>query len=326
MSIASQATITSETELPALAHTPVSGRRDDLRRGIALIMLSTMVFAAMNAGVKLLSGHIKPIEIGFFRQLFSLAPVTWMLMRQGGIARLRTRRPLGHLFRGLIGNFSMMVFFLSVAWLPLADATALSFSSPLFVTALSLPLLGEVVGIHRWSAVAVGFVGVIIMTHPSAAWFAPGAGAGAAVGLVAGFLSALMMITIRQLSRTEQPVTIVFYFATIGCLLFGGLLPFFWTRPSPLELGGLAIVGTLGGCSQLLMTQAYRHAPASVLAPFSYTSIVFSTVFGFLIWRDFPQPRVLTGAAIIIVSGLYIIYRETRRHAEPRSKPLAATH
>ena len=312
------------TALPTAEATTRSQREgdDDVRRGISLILLSTALFAAMNALVKLLSAHLNPIEIGFFRQLFSLAPVSWFLMRQGGVINLRTRRPLGHLFRGVVGNTSMILSFLAVSWLPLADATTLSFTSPLFVTALSVPLLGEAVGVHRWSAVAVGFLGVIVMTHPSAAWFNQGAGKGAAMGLMAGFMSALMMITIRQMSRTEQPVTIVFYFALIGSLVFGALLPFFWTGPTGWEWAGLVAIGLVGGLSQLLMTQAYRHAPAAVLAPFSYVSIVFSTAFGFAIWRDLPGPRVVTGAAIVISSGLYIIYREARRQARLRSQPL----
>ncbi len=280
------------------------------------MLLTSALFAAMNAGVKLLSPHLRPVEIGFFRQFFSLAPILWALARRGGVTILKTDLPMGHLFRGLIGNSAMIVSFLAVSWLPLADATALSFTSPLFVTALSAPLLGEAVGAHRWSAVAVGFAGVIVLTHPGAAWFAHGAGAGTAAGLIAGLMSALMMITIRQLSRTEQPVTIVFYFASIGVVVFGCLLPFFWVMPTKWEWAGLVAIGVLGGFSQLAMTGAYRHAPASTLAPFGYVSIVFSTMFGFAIWRELPGLRVLTGAAIVTGSGLYIIYREARRQAQ----------
>ncbi len=303
---------------------PAKGRTDDLRRGISLILVSTALFASMNAGVKLLSARLNPVEIAFFRQFFSISPVCFVLFRSGGLPTLRTKRPLGHLFRGLIGNLAMAVFFLSLAWLPLADATALSFSSPLFTTALSVPLLREPVGMHRWSAVAVGLVGVIIMTHPSGAWFTHGAGAGAAMGLLAGFMSALMMITIRQLSRTEPSVTIVFYFVLIGSLGYGAALPFFWTRPVGWEWVGLVAIGLVGGASQLVMTHAYRHAPASLLAPFGYVAIVWSTLFGYLIWNQLPGSRVLTGAAIVIASGLYIIYREARRQAAMRSEPLSS--
>jgi drug/metabolite transporter (DMT)-like permease len=277
----------------------------------------------MNAVVKLVSGHLGPVEIGFFRQIFSMIPVISLVMRQGGPSILRTRRPFGHLFRGLIGNSAMIIFFLSVAKLPLADANALSFASPLFVTALSMPLLGEAVGRHRWTAVAIGFAGVLVMTNPSGNWFSGGSGVGAGMGVLAAFMSALMTITIRQLSKTEAPVTIVFYFATIGSIVFGSLLGLFWVRPTIWEWVGLGAVGLIGGLSQLVMTYAYRHAPASTLAPFGYVSILWSTLFGFLIWDQLPGPRVMVGSAIVILSGLYIIYREMRVQPRVVARPLS---
>jgi drug/metabolite transporter (DMT)-like permease len=295
---------------------------DNTRLGILLIVASSVSFALMNAVVKLVSGHLGPVEIGFFRQLFSMIPVVSMVIHQGGPSMLRTQRPFGHLFRGLIGNSAMIIFFLSVAKLPLADANALSFASPLFITALSMPLLGEAVGKHRWSAVIVGFAGVMVMTNPGGNWFSGNAGVGAGMGVLAAFMSALMTITIRQLNKTEPPVRIVFYFATIGTIFFGGLLTIFWVTPTLPELGGLMVVGLIGGLSQLLMTYAYRHAPASTLAPFGYVSILWSTALGYLIWSELPGPRILIGAAIVITSGLYIIYRETRQRAQVIAQPL----
>jgi drug/metabolite transporter (DMT)-like permease len=292
-------------------------------RGILLILLSSFTFALMNAIVKLTSARLGPVEIGFFRQVFSLIPVIGVVIHQGGPAILKTRRPVGHLFRGMIGNSAMIIFFLSVSRLPLADANALSFASPLFVTALSLPLLGEAVGKHRWSAVAVGFVGVLVMTNPSAQPFASGSGFGAGMGVLAAFMSGLMTITIRQLNKTERPVTIVFYFATIGTIFFGILVTMFWVTPNPREWLGLIVIGFVGGFSQLIMTSAYRHAPASILAPFGYSSILWSTLFGYLIWNDLPGTRVLVGSAIVILSGLYIIYRETRKKAQVIAEPLS---
>ena len=296
---------------------------DNPRLGILLIVASSLTFAMMNAVVKLVSGRLGPVEIGFFRQAFSLIPVVGMVIHQGGLPVLRTERPLGHLFRGLIGNSAMIIFFLSIARLPLADANALSFASPLFVTALSLPLLGEAVGRHRWSAVIVGFAGVLVMTNPGGSWFEGSAGLGAGMGVLAAFMSALMTITIRQLNKTEPPVRIVFYFAAIGTVFFGTLTAlFFWVTPTLPELGGLAVVGLIGGLSQILMTTAYRHAPASTLAPFGYISILWSTVLGYLIWSDLPGPRILIGAAVVILSGLYIIYRETMKRAKVIAQPL----
>jgi drug/metabolite transporter (DMT)-like permease len=135
-------------------------------------------------------------------------------------------------------------------------------------------------------------------------------------------MSALMTITIRQLNKTEPPIRIVFYFATIGTVFFGALMSVFWVTPTLHELAGLAVVGLIGGLSQILMTTAYRHAPASTLAPFGYVSILWSAALGYLIWSDLPGPRILLGAAVVIVSGLYIIYRETRKHAKVIAQPL----
>lgn len=298
---------------------------DNTNLGILLILASSVSFALMNAVVKLVSKHLGPVEIGFFRQLFSMIPIVGMVMHQGGPRMLKTDRPFGHLFRGLIGNSAMIIFFLSVAHLPLADANALSFASPLFVTLLSMPLLGETVGKHRWAAVIVGFGGVMVMTNPSGDWFSGKAGIGAGMGVLAAFMSALMTITIRQLNKTEPPVRIVFYFATIGTVFFGAMLTFFWVSPTLWELAGLLVVGLIGGLSQLLMTYAYRHAPASTLAPFGYVSILWSTALGFLIWSELPGARILIGSAIVIVSGLYIIYRETRTQSNVIAQPLLET-
>jgi drug/metabolite transporter (DMT)-like permease len=296
---------------------------DDAKRGIMLILTSSLTFAVMNAFVKHVSHHLSPLEIGFFRQAFSLILVVTVLVRAGGITMIRTRRPIGHLFRGLIGNSAMIIFFLSVAKLPLADANALSFASPLFVTALSLPLLGEAVGKHRWSAVGVGFLGVLVITNPTGHLIGPQAGIGAGLGVMAALMSALMTITIRQLNKTEAPITIVFYFATIGCVFFGAMLPFVWVTPTLDEWAALLAIGLIGGVSQLLMTTAYRHAPASTLAPFGYASIIWSTALGFLIWSEVPGWHVLAGSAVVIASGLYIIYRETRKHAPVIAQPLS---
>jgi drug/metabolite transporter (DMT)-like permease len=143
------------------------------------------------------------------------------------------------------------------------------------------------------------------------------------MGVLAAFMSALMTITIRQLNKTEPPIRIVFYFAAIGTIFFGTLTAlFFWVTPNLHELAGLAVVGLIGGLSQILMTTAYRHAPASTLAPFGYSSILWSTALGYLIWSDLPGPRMLAGAAVVIVSGLYIIYRETTQRAKVIAQPL----
>jgi drug/metabolite transporter (DMT)-like permease len=300
-----------------------SVRGENTRLGILLILLSSLTFVVMNAVVKTISDRLSPMEIGFFRQLFSLIIVLAIVARRGGLPVLKTRRPLGHLFRGLIGNSAMIIYLLSIAQLPLADANAISFASPLFITALSAPLLKEVVGKHRWGAVAIGFIGVLVITNPTGHLAGPQAGVGAGLGVLAAFTSALMSITIRQLNKTEHPLTIVFYFAFIGMVFFGAMQPFVWVTPTPAEWLALGAIGLIGAMSQLLMTTAYRHASASSLAPFGYTSILWSAGLGYLIWSDLPGWHVLVGSVIVILSGLYIIYRETRKRAAKATPALA---
>ena len=301
---------------------PAAHRADNIRWGIGFILLSSALFAFISADVKLMSGQVSTIEIVFFRQFFSCIAIGVLLTRQKAWPSLRTKRPFGHLFRGIIGNSSMIVLYASVALLPLADSTALSFATPLFITALSRPLLREPVGPHRWSAVVIGFAGVIIMTHPSGAWFNAGSGLGVSLALIGAFTSALMMITIRQLNRTEAPLAIVFYFTVIGCIVFGGMLPFYWSSPTPREWIGLVVVGLSGAGAQVAMTYAYRHAPASALAPFGYVAILWSTAFGYILWGDLPRDRIVIGAAVVIASGLYIIHRETRRNVAVKAESL----
>ena len=294
---------------------------DDTRRGVALIVLSGLLFSVMNATVKWLTPDLSVVEIGFFRQFFSLIPIGIIIAQQGGLPMLKTKRPYAHMFRAVIGNATMIPFFLSVLWLPLASATAISFAQPLFITALSVPLLRESVGVHRWSAVVVGFIGILIVTRPGADWFAHDLGWGSSMALLSAFLSALMMITIRQLNRTEPPIRTVFYFASVGSLGLAFLLPLSWVTPSPSQWALLLFIGILGGLAQYVMTDAYRHAPAAVLAPFGYGTILWSVVLGYALWSDLPNLRIATGVMIVIASGLYIFYREARRHKQVATAP-----
>jgi drug/metabolite transporter (DMT)-like permease len=300
------------------SQSPLRGRTaiDNAPAGIALVLLASVMFAVMSGLVKWVSPGLPVIEIAFIRQMTSVLLLGSMAIRNDGLRLPSTRRPLGHLFRGLIGNFAMIPYVMSYAWLPLADATALSFVTPLCTTVLSIPMLGERVGPHRLGAVLIGLAAVLIMARPEGNWFTPGAGAGVMAGLVAAFTGAVMIITVRRLSRTEPSTTIVFYFSLTGAVMFGAFMPFCWVPPRPQEWIGLIAIGLFGGGAQLVMTHGYRYAPAGTLAPFSYASILWSTAIGFLVWHQLPGGRTLVGAIIIISSGLYILYRESRaRHA-----------
>ncbi|WP_176581510.1 DMT family transporter [Azospirillum ramasamyi] len=287
-------------------------RIDNIRLGIGSMLASVLFFSLMNALAKLLMDRFPVTEVMFFRSLFALIPVCLSIhLGKGFAATLYTRHPWGHMGRSLIGLTTMVAMFWSFHLLPLGDAIALNFAAPLFLTALSVPLLGEKVGIHRWSAVLVGFAGVLIIVQPSGDVL----NLGAIIALCGALTNALAMITIRQLSRTEPPDTIVFYFTLLTTVLLGLTLPFSWVTPDPLDWLLLVAIGLLGGCGQLMLTRAYSLAPAAVVAPLNYTSLLLAVGFGWLIWSEVPTVTMAIGAAVVMASGLYILHRETRRRA-----------
>jgi drug/metabolite transporter (DMT)-like permease len=286
--------------------------RDDIKRGIAYTCAATFVFSTFNVVIKWLSDAYPIAELVFFRSFFALVPCLFLVWRAGGAASLRTHRPLAHLVRAATWLTSFCCTFASLHLLPLADAVAFSFAAPLFLTALSVPVLGERVGPHRWGAVLVGFTGVLVMAHPSGDVFKWGT----LFGVGNALFYALGSLSVRQLSRTESSVSIVFYTQLFGSALSGLAAPFAWTTPSVLDAAIMITTGVAGGIAQYWMTQAYRYAPAAAVAPFTYGAIVWATLFGYLVWSDLPTRAVLVGAAIVIASGLYILHRETKRAAQ----------
>ncbi|MDB5366612.1 MAG: multidrug transporter [Rhodospirillales bacterium] len=290
-----------------------SAPKEDIRLGILNMLLSVALFAVMSVLVKWLS-HFPPVELAFFRQVFAMVPIGLMLWHSGaGLRLLRTERPVAHATRALIGSTSMILVFSAFQMLPLADATALSFAQPLFLTALAGPLLGEKVRLHRWSAVIVGFIGVVVMARPIDL-LSGSFNLGVVVALGSALTSALAMATVRQLSRSEASLTIIFYFSAIGAVLLGlAMLPFHFVVPTWREMPLVVAVGLVGGTAQYFLTQAYRFSPASALSPFTYSAIVWSTLLGWAIWAEVPTMATIAGALIVVASGLYIIWRETYR-------------
>lgn len=290
---------------------PEPADTENPRRGIALIVISTVLFATLWMLVKLLSERYSVYEITFFRNFFALIPAIAMVVHFGGFQLLRIHRPLGHVWRSVVGLAGMCLGFLSYHMMPLADAVAISFMSPLVVTALSVPLLGEKVGIHRWSAVIVGFVGVLVIVQPGGGMFLA---TGSLVAVGAAASNALAIITVRQLNRIDHPVAIVFYFTLFTSLFTVVPLPFVWSTPIGLADWGLLILtGLVGGTAQYFMTRAFSLAPAALVSPFNYASLLWSSMFGWLIWGDVPAAHVYAGAAIVVASGLFILYREQKK-------------
>lgn len=274
-----------------------------------------LVFTSMAAVVKYLSPTIESGQMIFYRSFVGLVPlIVWMLMRGEFPSALRSHRPLGHLWRAIVGTGAMAFYFLALARLPLPDVTAITYASPLITLMLAALLLRERVGMYRWSAVGVGLGGVLVILWPH---LGEGVGTeGAALGAIFALLTAvgmaLVMIQLRNLTRTEPTSTIVLYFSLFASLLALLTLPFGWTVPTAFEFALLIGLGLSGGVGQILLTQCYRYAPASVVAPFEYTTMLWALVLGYVVFGDVPQLIMLVGATIVIASGLYVIYRERR--------------
>lgn len=277
-------------------------------RGIVLMLLSTLFFAVMNASVKAIGPAIPAEQVLFFRNLFALLPVAFMVWRVGSLQVLRPHRPWQHAWRALVGLLSLGTFFYCYARLPLADVIAISFTAPLFVTALSPWQLGEAVGPRRWAAVLVGFLGVLLIVRPGEAGFDPRL----LLALAATFLYAQVLISVRRLNRTDSPIAIVFWYLVISVLAAGLALPFVWVEPDATAWLLLVGLGLFGGVAQLIVTAAFRYADAALLAPFDYASILWGSALGYLFWGEVPAGTLWAGAAVLIASGLYIAHREAR--------------
>ena len=279
--------------------------------GIAFRVAAMACMALLSALVKWTGSRGIPVfEIIFFRNVFAFVPLGLYIWRTTGFEVLKTKRPFGHAVRATVGLTGMVCGFSAVQYLPLTEATALQFTSPLFMTALSALLLSEKVGRHRWAAVCVGFIGVLIMARPL-----PGEMnvAGVTLGILAALGAAGAMVAIRQISDTERGPTIVFYFTLGGALLGAVGSAFHWVTPDPQTLALLILAGVIGGVGQLFLTEALRQAPIGVIAPFDYTQLVWASGLGLVIWGELPHPLTLVGAVIVAGSGVYILHRELRR-------------
>jgi drug/metabolite transporter (DMT)-like permease len=281
--------------------------------GIALKVAATFVFMLMAAIARHLGDAIPVGQVVFFRSTFAFVPiVAFMAIAGHGVEALKTKRPLLHARRAASGVLAMFTYFGALTYLPLADVTAISFASPLMVVVLAAIFLGETVRLYRWSAVAVGFAGVMIMISPHLGdGFSEGsAGAGIALAVANTGLVALTVVFIRMMSGTESALAIAFYFQLTCSVVSLMTLPFAWATPSPWQLLLLIMLGVLGGTGQLFMTNGYRFAQASTLANFDYVAMVWAILFGWLFFAELPAGAVYLGAAIVIGSGLFIVWRE----------------
>ena len=286
--------------LPLRAETPL--------KGIGLFVLATFCFSGSDALAKYLSHLLPATEITWIRYIVFVVVAVWIEARSGR-GRFHVRRPVLQVARG-IGLVASAVFtILALRGLPMAEATTLAFMSPVFITILSIPVLGEVVGLRRWIAVGVGMLGVLVVARPGAAAFHP-----AAIFVVMSSLSwAMASVLSRKIAHTERATTTVLWAAVTGLVLLTLLMPAQAVWPDPLALALAVVLGVVASGGQYFMVLAYRHAGASLLAPFSYLQLIWATGLGWLVFGNWPDVWTLVGAGIIAGSGLYVAGRERVR-------------
>jgi len=261
-----------------------------------------------DAAAKLLTDRYSPPQILFLRALIALPAVMALALALGGRRALRTRHPGLHLARGALNVVSAWFFYLGLRAMPLAETTAISYAAPMFVTALSVVLLKERVDGPRWLALAAGFTGVLIIVQPGSASFQPAA----LLPLSTALLYAIMMITARAIGQGESMLTTMFYIVAAQAAASAVLAPWFWLPVQSADLpafAGVAVFSTLG---LTLITQGFRIGPASVVAPYDYTGLLWATLLGWLVWGDTPGLAVCVGALFIAASGVYIAWRAAR--------------
>jgi drug/metabolite transporter (DMT)-like permease len=284
----------------------------NILEGILLKLVSALMFAVMQALVRALGESVPVGQVVFFRAAFAVVPVVVIYALRNELkAAVHTKRPLGHVGRGLVGAAGMFCNFGALARLPLAEVTAISFASPLATVALAALMLRERVRIYRWSAVAVGFLGVLVMLAPhlDPAQIAAHTST-ELIGASLALTNAAAVIQTRRLTDTETTSSIVLYFSLLCAAAGLVTLPFGWIVPSAFELALLIGVGLLGGIGHLILTASYRLAPASVIAPFDYSAIIFAFLLGYAMFGEVPTVVVVVGAIIVVAAGLFVLWRE----------------
>lgn len=286
-----------------MSHQPAS---DSTGTAIAYLLVGVAGGLGLDLCAKALLADYSLQQFVFLRSVFGLLIFLGMMRRYGGIRNLKTRKWPWHLLRTMLASGAMFGFFYGLARMPLVNALTIGFTAPLMVTALSAPLLGEHVGWRRWTAVVLGFFGVVIILRPGAGMVTP-----AAAGvIIAAFCYACLAITARKLSGTENSFSLSVYVIT-GPLLFSGLmLPGDWSAPTTTGWMLFLLAGACSAVAWVGIIGGYRRAPPAMLAPFEYTALVGGAIAGYFIWDEIPDKWVVTGAIVIIGSGLFVVHRE----------------
>ncbi|MBZ9647325.1 DMT family transporter [Sphingobium sp. 3R8] len=282
---------------------------------IGLRLVAVLCLSVMFVTVRVASEHgVHVIESLFYRQALALPMILIWVALAGGLRTVRTRRIGVHASRMMMGLTGMLLNFLSYILLPPAEAATIGFTMPIFGTILSALILREATGIHRWSAVLVGFIGVLVIVRPDAGHFPI---QGVAVAIAAALVTASVSLVLRELGRTEAAGVVVFWFTVLSMIPLDIAMPFVAQAHDALTWGLLLVIGLFGGIAQLCLTAALRWAPVSVVLPMDYSTIIWTTLLGVAIGENWPMATTWAGAALIVASGLYIAWREHVRARRP---------
>jgi drug/metabolite transporter (DMT)-like permease len=289
----------------------------DSLRGILLMCAGVSMFPFMNVAVKLLAVHYPAAQITWARFTGHLIVMLVVFLPQHRWGLLRARRPVVQIGRSVLMLASNLVFVMAIGRVPLATASAIGFSAPLIVTALSVPLLHEQVGWRRWSAVVVGFAGTLMVIRPGSGFREPAV----LLLLASSFAYALYMIATRFAGRHDSAATGIIFAALFGSLGMSLVMPFVFVMPRSI-LDGLLFcsLGLLGGFGHYLVIRAFQLGPAAVIAPLGYVELIGTVILGYVVFGNFPDLWTWAGAGVIIASGIYIAWRERRRREE-RTRP-----
>lgn len=291
-------------------------KADNPPKGIAIILLALFFFSCSDATSKGMTYYISPLQIVWMRYVLFVALIIPIALIIKGPSVFRTRNLNWQVVRA-VGVFGSALFFTAaLQFLPIAESIAVNFVSPIFITALAIPFLGEKIGIRRWTALFIGLLGVFIIVRPGTSAFQ----AAAIFPILAALSWAFGMIGTRKISTTDDAWTALTYSALIGLLISSFMAPFVWQAPSSHVLILSLANGSLSTCAQLLVIFAYRLAPASVIAPFSYSQLIWSVLFGYAFFSELPDIWTLVGASIIVAAGLYTAHRERVISKEIRQK------
>ena len=273
--------------------------------GIIMMIMAVAILTGMNVMVKMIGTSYHPTQITFMRSLIAMMLIFPFLMKAGGLSLLKTKRPGLHLMRSLAGTLGNILYFYAFQRMTVGDVMVISQAVPLFVTIFAVLFLSERVGIRRWVAVLIGFLGVIIAIDPAGNFHVTSLIAVAATGCWASTI-----LFMRKLGATESPYTVTFIFMTVCTTITACIQPWVWQTPTPRMLVLTLGIGISGALGQMLMSTALKYAKASVVSPFNYTGIIWAIGFDLALWDIIPAWTTILGAGIITVTGVYIFHRE----------------